>query len=100
MLKHLKYEPIKAILLFVTIMIIGGTLIFMELENWSFLDSLYFTVSTVTTVGYGDFVATEPATKLIAIIYMLLSVPLLLISVGVISDAVYHEREIRNKKKK
>ncbi|PIQ67586.1 hypothetical protein COY25_02430 [Candidatus Uhrbacteria bacterium CG_4_10_14_0_2_um_filter_41_7] len=100
MINYSKYEPIRAILLFVIIMIVGGTLIFMELEHWSFLDALYFTVSTVTTVGYGDFVATQPATKLIAIIYMLLSVPLLLISVGVIADSVYHEREKNSNKTK
>jgi voltage-gated potassium channel len=31
-----------------------GTLVFRSIEGWSILTSLYVTVQTVTTVGYGD----------------------------------------------
>ena len=32
-----------------------GTVGFMLIENWSFIQSLYFTVLTLTTVGYSDY---------------------------------------------
>lgn len=38
----------------------------------SFLDALYWSVSTVTTVGYGDIVAGSTAGKLISIALMML----------------------------
>ncbi|MBI1418050.1 MAG: two pore domain potassium channel family protein [Limimaricola sp.] len=37
-------------------LIVGGTLFFHVVEGWSYLDSYFFTVVTLSTVGYGDLV--------------------------------------------
>ncbi|KRS16008.1 potassium channel family protein [Roseovarius indicus] len=39
--------------------IIGGTVFFHHIEGWSWIDSYFFTVVTLSTVGYGELV---PAT--------------------------------------
>jgi voltage-gated potassium channel len=51
-----------------------GTLGFHLIEGWSLSDSLYMTVQTVTTVGYGDVPPRTPAGRLFAIGFMLLGV--------------------------
>ena len=43
----------KALGILVTILLIG-TMGYRQLEEWSFLDSLYMTVISITTVGYGE----------------------------------------------
>lgn len=55
-----------------------GTLVFHWLEGWSLLDSLYFSVVTLATVGYGDFTPTTPAAKVFTILYVINGISILL----------------------
>lgn len=45
-----------------------GTLGFMYLEGWSFVDSLYVTVITLSTIGYGDLTPEDPNGRLFTIV--------------------------------
>ena len=51
-----------------------GTLGFRLIEGWSLLDSLYFTVTTIATVGYGDLHPTGRAGHAFAILFILVGV--------------------------
>ena len=48
-----------------------GTIVYSILEGWSLLDSLYFSVVTLATVGYGDLTPTTDLAKLFTIGYIL-----------------------------
>lgn len=52
-------------------LIIGSTVFFHFVEKWKYLDSLYFTVVTISTVGYGNLV---PETDIGKVVNMLLIV--------------------------
>lgn len=51
-----------------------GTWAFRMLEDWTWIESFYFSVSTLTTVGYGDIHPTSDATRMFTAIYMLIGV--------------------------
>jgi hypothetical protein len=68
----------RRIFIYMFIMITIGATIYHFLEGWDWLDTFYFVVVTLTTIGYGDFVPTQPITKLITIFYGLNGVILLL----------------------
>jgi hypothetical protein len=54
-----------------------GTVVYTLLEGWSPLDSLYFSVVTLATVGFGDLAPTTDAAKLFTVGYILVGIGIL-----------------------
>ena len=55
-----------------------GTIFYHWAEGWSYLDSVYFCVVSLGTVGYGDLVPTTPVAKLFTIVYLINGIVILL----------------------
>ncbi|KAM6953346.1 potassium channel subfamily K member 2 [Aplochiton taeniatus] len=49
-------SAVLSILIGCLIFLAAPTVVFQEVEEWSFLEAIYFVVITLTTVGFGDFV--------------------------------------------
>lgn len=62
---------VQGLLGLVLFILLSGTFVYRALEGWSYLDSLYFTVITLTTVGYGDITPKTEAGKIFTMIYLL-----------------------------
>lgn len=65
--------------------IIFGTASFCILEEWSILDSLYFTTYTITTVGYGDL-APSPENRLFTAMFILVCTTIVIACIGAIGN--------------
>jgi len=55
-------------------LLVVGTAFYANVEGWSVLDALYFSVITLATVGYGDLAPVTPAGKIFTMGYLLLGI--------------------------
>ena len=77
--------------------IASGVVFYSLVEHLSPVDALYFSVTTLTTVGYGDFSPQTTAGKLFTVVYVLVGVGLLLAFLTQVATQVVsthaHDRE-------
>lgn len=74
-----KDPEFRGLLVFVSLLLLGGTIFYHNVEGWSYLDSLYFCVVSLATVGYGDFAPKTAPGKIFTIFFLMLGIGVFLI---------------------
>jgi voltage-gated potassium channel len=73
----LKEPEFRGLFTLTVIVIISGAWFYHVREGWSWLDSFYFTIITLTTVGYGDFSPQTSLGKLFTMAYILVGLSII-----------------------
>lgn len=87
--------PVRIITLIVTLVmiIIGGTVFFHWAEGWSWLDSYFFTVVTLSTVGYGNLVPVTDIGKFGTTVFILLGLGIFAVTIQQFGMFAMRKRE-------
>lgn len=72
---------LRGLLFFVAILLAVGTVFYMILEGWDIIEAFYFSVATLTTVGYGDLHPTSDVSRLFTAAYILTGIGFILSTV-------------------
>ncbi|PIF06300.1 MAG: hypothetical protein CSA36_02090 [Draconibacterium sp.] len=62
------------LLVFILVLLTGSTIFYSSVEHWTILDAVYFSIMTMSTVGYGDLTPTTDLSKIFTIVYTCLSI--------------------------
>lgn len=94
-------QKVRLAVAFLVIVVSGGTAGYMNIEGWTFLESLYMTIITVSTVGFKEVGDLSSLGRVFTLILIVLSISMLAYCVTVISSFILegHFREIGRKRK-
>ncbi len=82
-------SPRVQVLIAMTAILIGTASVFYHFaEGWNWLDSVYFSVITISTIGYGDFSPKTDLGKLFTIFYVLTGLGLFVATASAIADRI------------
>lgn len=93
------------LLVLAAITIVFGSLVIYSVESPhpdsqinTMLDAVWWTVATVTTVGYGDIVPVTETGKIVAIFYMFFGIGVLALFISVLGTQFYKNRFLKEEK--
>lgn len=99
-LSFLKDKQYRDLLLTSMVILLLGTFSYHHLEGWDYIDSLYFSVITLTTVGYGDFSPQTQGGKVFTIFYIFIGLGMILSFLHTVFEHFNNERQEYQKPKK
>ncbi len=96
----LKEPEARGALRSAVVLLVTGVIFYCLVEHWSVVDSLYFCVTTLTTVGFGNPAPTTDAGKLFTVVFVLSGVGMFLAVInGVGRAAVKNQVESIGRRK-
>ena len=84
---------ILTVLAMLVIVVLGGTVYFHLVEGWSWLDSYFFTVVTLSTVGYGSLVPATAAGKIGTTVFIFLGLGVFAVAIQQFGVFAMRKRE-------
>ncbi|MGZ0014872.1 potassium channel family protein [Yeosuana sp. AK3] len=90
------YTAILLLLLVLTFGIVG----FKVISNYSWIDALYMTVITITTVGFGEVVPLDEPSKIFTIFLILISIVVVGYALSIITEYILSKNNIEALKQK
>lgn len=78
----------RSVLALVAMTLASGTIFFHNVEGWSWIDAFYFSVTTMSTVGYGDLAPKSDFGKLFTTLYIVVAVGLFVALVSFLADGM------------
>ena len=93
----LKEPEFRALLLTVFALILTGTWFYARVEGWDLIDALYFTVITLTTIGYGDLSPSTPGSKIFTILFIFIGLGVFSAFILLLAERILKENNKRNR---
>jgi len=71
-IRGLRDPEFRTLFISLLALLVSGTIFYSSVEGWGVVDSVYFCIMTLATVGYGDLHPTNEFSKIFTIVYLIL----------------------------
>lgn len=85
-----KLPVFRSGLLLAIVILVSGTVFYRSVEGWSWVDALYFSVTTISTVGLGDLSPQTDIGKLFTVVYIFVGVGIFVALFAQFARALLH----------
>lgn len=89
----LKDEETKALLFFIFILLLSGTIFFSTIEKMNLINALYLSYTTLTTIGYGDVYPITQIGKIFTIVYSFLGIGTMAVFISIVTKTFLNEQK-------
>ena len=93
-------QDFRGLLVLMLVLLAGATCFYAKTEGWSVIDSLYFSVMTMSTIGYGDLGPTTSLSKTFTIVFSILSIGVFAAVASKIVVAIVNRRHLKENKRR
>ena len=87
------HRRIIYIVILILLFLFGGATFYYYVEGWDYLDAVYFSAVTITTIGYGDITPKTDFGKLFTIFYVFAGVAIVLYGLSLMASHFVEIRE-------
>lgn len=70
--RGMRDHEFRALFILLVSMLISSSIFYGKVEGWGVVDSVYFSIMTLSTVGYGDLHPTTTLSKIFTIFYLMM----------------------------
>jgi voltage-gated potassium channel Kch len=89
----------KALIGLTGAIVVAASVFYVIIEGWSLLDAVFFSVATISTVGYGDVVPVTAAGRIFTVFFIFSGIGVFVVTAASIADRVIrHAREAAEKR--
>ena len=83
---------VRGLIAFAGSIVLLASVVFWLLEGWTFLDALFFSVATISTVGYGDLVPVTVGGRLFCIVYIFVGLGIFVAAASAVAEVLLARR--------
>lgn len=91
--EEIRDPEFRNIIVLLLIVLCSGTFFYHRVEEWRVLDALFFSIITLSTVGYGDFSPQTDIGKVFTIFYIFVGLGLFFAVIDHLAKGIYKRQK-------
>lgn len=92
-LRTFRVQRVQALLMVCLLIALTQALVMSRIEGWSFLDAFYFSVVSMSTVGYGEPSPQTALGKVFTMVFLVVGIGVFVLAVSTIAQSILGEFE-------